>query len=182
MKRTRNRYHFAIRKVKSEESELRKSNILSQCLDGKIDDVLKSLKSQRKNKQSSNVVDGASDDKSIANVFKNIYSNIYNVHKDGDSVNEILNNLEKEILPSDMQLVDKITPELVKKIICGLKRGKNDVNYCWQSDALINGIVHLAEPLADLFRAYVVHGFVPDIFLLCALTLVLSIFPLLYNY
>ena len=51
-----------------------------------------------------------------------------------------------------------------------MRSGKNDVNYSWHSDALIKGIDHLAEPLADLFRAYIVHGFVPDVFLLCALT------------
>ena len=171
MKHTRNKYHHAIRKVKRQESELRKSSFLSDCMDGKINNIFQNIKGQRvKNKCSSNIVDGATDEPAIADVFKTSYKNIYNIHNDKDEVEDILSGLNNSISHDHVALLDKVTPDLVKSIINKLSANKNDVNYSWQSDGLKYGIESLAEPLADLFQASLVHGCISKVFLLCALT------------
>ena len=84
MKHTCNKYHYAIRKARKEESQIRKSKFLQDCLSGKVNDVLENIKQQRKCGCRSNMVDNATDEKSIAQTFKNIYSDIYNTHNDNE--------------------------------------------------------------------------------------------------
>ena len=43
MKSTRNKYHYAIRKVKRQESEIRKNKMLQECLNGNINNILKHI-------------------------------------------------------------------------------------------------------------------------------------------
>ena len=57
-----------------------------------------------------------------------------------------------------------------RTLICKLSSHKNDENYVWQSDALKQGVDLVAEPLSDLFKAFLTHGCVPKLFLQCALT------------
>ena len=171
MKHTRNKYHHAIRKVKRLESELRKSSFLSDCENGKIKNIFQNIKCQRnKNKCTSNIVDGATDEPSIADVFKTSYKNIYNTHNDKAEVEEILSGLNNSISQENTDLLDSVSPDLVKSIIKKLSAHKNDVNFSWQSDGLKYGVDALAEPLADLFKASLVHGCISKVFLLCALT------------
>ena len=75
-----------------------------------------------------------------------------------------------DIAPSDVSEIDKISSELVRELICKLSSHKNDENYVWQSDALKQGVDLVAEPLSDLFKAFLTHGYVPKLFLQCALT------------
>ena len=115
-------------------------------------------------------MDGATDDKSIADMFKNIYSDIYNVHDDKSEVEQILINLDHSISQSDVSLIDAVTPDLVKSIISKLSANKNDVSFSCRSDGLKYGVESLAEPMADLFKACIVHGHISKVFLICALT------------
>lgn len=170
MKHSRNKYHYAIRKVRREESQIRKSKFLQDCLSGKVNDLLKNIKQQRKCGGRSNMVDNATDEKSISETFKNIYSEIYNTHNDNSEVNELLEIIDSEIKSSDVLLIDKITPELVKESIYKISSHKNDEHYLWQSDALKHAVDIVAEPLSDLFKAFLVHGYIPKLFLQCALT------------
>ena len=76
-KNCRNKYKYAIRKVKKLESEIRKNKFLDACLNNKVGDILQELKSTRsKNLKSSSVIDGYSNSEDIAENFKNIYANI----------------------------------------------------------------------------------------------------------
>ena len=170
MKHSRNKYHHAIRKVRQEESQIRKSKFLQDCLSGKVNDVLKNLKQQRNGGGRSNMVDNATDEKSISETFKDIYSEIYNTHNDNDEVYHLRENINMDIKSSDVRMLDKITTELVKKLICKLSGHKNDENYLWQDDDLKHGAAIVAEPLSDLFKAFLTHGYIPKLFLQCALT------------
>ena len=44
MKSTRNKYHFAIKKVKKQEEAIRKSKFLQACLNNKIEDIFSELR------------------------------------------------------------------------------------------------------------------------------------------
>ena len=61
--------------------------------------------------------------------------------------------------------MDKITPNLVKDTINKFKNNKNDSEVDWKSDALKIGVEYLAEPLCDLLKAFITHGYIPKVFL-----------------
>ena len=91
MKRTRNKYHYAVRKIKRLEQEIQKSKFLQSCLDGDINDLFKEIKHIRnKNSCNSRVVDGYSTDVGITENFKSLYSDIYNAHDDEEDLQYFL--------------------------------------------------------------------------------------------
>ena len=48
MRNTRNKYHYAVRRVKRHEKDIRNNKFLSACLDGKVNDILQDIKASRK--------------------------------------------------------------------------------------------------------------------------------------
>ena len=65
--------------------------------------------------------------------------------------------------------MNTITPDLIKRLILKLSNNKNDSCYDWKSDALKVGADALVTPLCDLLRSMLIHGFIPDILLVCQL-------------
>ena len=170
MKRTRNKYHYAIRFVKKQESEIRKNKLLQDCLGGKVNDILKQIKSSRKNKSDcSKNIDGVSGVKNIASHFQNIYKDIYNQHNSSEKVDEILADLNSKITANDVSELDKISPVLMKDVISKLHNGKTDVDQNWGTDALKAASDILATHFCNLFKSYLVHGYISDLFLTCSL-------------
>ena len=170
MKSTRNKYHYAIHKVRKQESEIRKNKMLQECLNGKINNILQHIKSSRKTKLGpAKNVDGISGDENISAHFKNMYEGIYNRHRSSHGVNEILTDLNGKMTPSDIRELDKITDILIKDIILNLKSGKSDELYDWGTDALKLGVNDIAPHFKCLFKASLVHGHISQLFLCSAL-------------
>ena len=166
----RQKYKLAIKKVKKHESDLRKNKFLSACLDNKVSDILTDIKAMRsKGSSHANVIDGHTSSESIANHFKEIYTDIYNTHTDRDDLDQFIQENDNMIGQSDVELVDKISPTLVKNIILNFSNNKNDSVYDWKSDALKAGADFIVDPLCDLLRSLIIHGHIPKIFLLCSL-------------
>ena len=169
MKSTRNQYHYAIRRVKQQESKIRKDQMLQDCLNGKINDILKHIKNSRKNKSSyAENIDGISGSNNISSHFQSIYKDIFNQHT-SDRINTILQDINNSIHNSDTQELDKITDELIKNIITNLKFGKSDELYDWGTDALKYGVDLVSPHFRNLFRGFLVHGHISQFFLSCAL-------------
>ena len=170
MKYSRNQYHYAVRRVKNHESQLRKSKFIDACLNNEVSDILKDIrKSRSTNSSHSRVIDGHNTKSGIADHFQHLYSDIYNIHNDKDEVQKFINENNAKIDQSDIDLVESISPDLLKKIIVKLSDNKNDSCWDWKSDALKLGVNSLAEPLCDLLCAMLIHGHIPKIFLLCNL-------------
>ena len=170
MRHTRIKYHHAIKKVRRREAELRRSKFLEACLNNEVSDILSDIKKDRtKNNRQSTVIDGHNSSDKIANHFKNVYSDIYNTHKDSDELNGFSRENSEKISQSDIDLVNTITPDLVKKLILKLSSNKNDSSFDWKSDALKVGVDALAAPICDLLCAMLIHGFIPKILLVCQL-------------
>ena len=169
-KNCRNKYKYAIRKVRKLETSMRKNKFLDSCLNNKVNDILQEIKSLRSpNKKCANVVDGKSNSDDISNHFKTLYQDIYNTHQDqGDLDSFILENNTK-ISQSDLDLLENMTPELVKNIILKFSDNKNDSVFDWKSNALKQGADSLAEPICDLLRSLIMHGHIPQVFLVCSL-------------
>lgn len=171
MRRTRNKYHYAIRKVRKQEALIRKNKFLDDCLSGNVNNIFEKIKSDRKNKASSaKTVDGISGQENIADLFKNIYSDVYNKHKeDNVELSDFLNSLNDKINATDMDFVNKISDSLIAEIISKLHSGKNDVVFDWGSDALIHGVQDLSMHFKLLFKSCLVHGHISQLFAFCTL-------------
>ena len=170
MKRTRNKYHYAIRKVRKHEKLIRKESFLDDCLSGKINDICGKLKMSRKNKTSpASTVDGESGRENVGNLFKNIYDKVYNKYNGQEELLDLLDNINSNISNSDLLHVDRITESLISDIIYNLQSGKSDINYNWGSDALKFGVHELSLHLTILFRSCLIHGHIPQLFAFCSL-------------
>ena len=170
MKHSRNQQMYAIRRAKRNEDNIRKNKFVDACLRGEVSDVLKDLKSSRScNSAPSGSIDGIVGGSDISKHFSSIYSKIYNTHGDNKEVSDFIEYNDSKINASDINHIDKVTPQLVKKVTMTFKPGKNDVEYLWKSDALKAGTDILATPLCNIIKAFLVHGFAPGIFLSCIL-------------
>ena len=77
MKRSRNVYHYQVRKCRRVEEYIRNKNIIENCIEGDAD-LFAEIKKQRKNAANDDVtIDGAAG-KDIPNKFKEVYSNLFN--------------------------------------------------------------------------------------------------------
>ena len=169
-KNCRNKYKYSIRKVRNLEMTLRKNKFLDACLNNKVSDILQEIKTLRSpNSKCANNIDGKSNSEDISNHFKNLYKDIYNTHQDRAELDNFMQENNSKISQSDMDLLDKMTPELIKDIILNFSNDKNDPVFDWKSNALKHGVDSLADPLCDLLRALIIHGHIPQIFLMCSL-------------
>lgn len=171
MKNTRRKYHYAIHLVRKSESEIRKENFLQKCLNNKINDVLKNIKSGRKNKSGpAKTIDGVHGSDNISSHFKNIYSDIYNQHESTDKVKDILLDINSRITANDGVEINKISETLILNVISKLNSGKTDSTHNWSTDAIKCGDKVLASHICNLFKSYLTHGYISNLFLDCSLS------------
>ena len=170
MKKTRNIYHQIIRKVKKAEQTIREDKFINHIVNGRTGNILQEIKTMRNaGKSPTNTVDKKSDPPSIANHFKDIYKNIYNTHNSSVNVEKILDDINSKLSDSDLDVVDQITPALIKRSILKLNSGKNDVHYDFKSDALKLAVDIIAEPLSEILKSCLIHGYFTNVLLLCTL-------------
>ena len=171
MKSTRNKYHYVIRKIRKRDKLIRKQNLIEDCLHGNVNNIFKKIKAVRKNESSSsNSMDGVFGKDNIADLFRNKYETIYNKHSDDFSeVCNYLDIINDQISNADFSLVSKINNTLITQVVNELHSGKGDVVYDWGSDALKHGVQLLAPHLTNIFRSFLVHGHISELFNICAL-------------
>ena len=163
MKHTRNAYHYAVRRAKRNEEQIKNKHLLDHCLKGKSTDVIKEFKKQNhSNQQKSSVIDGHSSDQNIANRFGEIYTELYQRNSSSEALNTQMNDLNSKIDADNFREVERITPGVVYQAIQTLKSCKNDNSYCFKSDAMIIGKDVLTNYLTVLFQACIIHGYMPN--------------------
>lgn len=167
MKRTRNLYHYKLRKCRRTSDTIKKSKLLDACFNGNAN-VFDEIKRMRhtKNNITSNI-DGKTEH--IEQHFKNIYSDLYNKIDDNDEVNQIYHELNSSINNSMLSDVYCISPALVKEATKKLKVHKNDPYFNYNSDCFINAPESLYHKLSIIFQSMVSHGYVPQILLVVTL-------------
>ena len=167
MKKTRNLYHYQLKKVKKNEDIIKKNKLLDACVNGN-GDIFSEIKKIRSHK---NVVassmDGQNDD--IAGHFKGLYSDLYNSVDDLDNLRELKAEVDNEINFSQLFEVDKVTPDVVQKAASNLKDSKSDPIYSFSSDCLKHGPDKLYDLLSVAIRSYLVHGHITTFLLLATL-------------
>ena len=167
MKKTRNKYHYQIRKCKKAENAVRRNRLLDACLNGN-GDIFKEIKSLRK---SSPVVASSMDGKNekVEEHFKEIYEDLYNSVDDKLEILNLLDNVNEGINYTHTHDVGRVTPEIIKEAAKHLKDGKSDPVHLFSSDCIKNGPDILFQHLAVVIRSFLIHGHVTTYLLLATL-------------
>ena len=167
MARSRNLYHYAVRRTRRSRDYQRAKKLLEASLTGEVQ-LLAEMKRVRSgckaHAELPDNVDGAEGEQEVVEV----YSALYNSASTEAEVNTIKEKLEELIRNDSVDEVMKITGEKVKEAAGLMKKGKSDVSEGFCSDAILNGPDILFEKLACVFRSWCVHGTVTPTLLACA--------------
>ena len=156
MVRMRNQSHYAVRRVKKMSKSIRARKLLESSE--------KKIKGSKKDYADlPECVCGVTGETKIVEVFKNVYSELYNSSNTVDQMTELKQLLQSEISDSCLQHARRITGAAA----CRMKPGKSDVSTSYTSDALINA-PDTFDLLALVFRSWLVHGTVSLSLLACA--------------
>ena len=156
MKKTRNFYHYQIKKIKKSENTIRKNNLLNACLNGDKDIFTEIKKLRKHSPVIASSIDGVKRD--IPEHFKGIYSSLYNSVNDRDELSLIQNRIQGKIDSYQLTEIKKVTKNVVKKAAEKLSDGKSDPVYSFSSDCIKNGPDMLYDRLSVAFQSFLVHG------------------------
>ena len=168
-RRVRHQYHYAIRNIKRNTQNVKNQAFLRAAAEGKFQDILKSIKAHRKGKSiNPQVVDNTFGDDNISENFSSIYKGIYNHHCPLNYV-DLAIDINNSVKDQDIDWLKQITPDLIVKLIHKMNSNKNDQSFNFKSDALKHTSDILALPIANLFKAFLVHGHFTNTLLFCSL-------------
>ena len=126
MRRTKNLFHYQVKKCKKAEDQIKKERLLSAVLDPDSDvDLFKEIKSMRKAKTTTaNKIDDKTEN--IEEHFAGIYKTLYNSVDDYDALIEVSEIIDSKISVKSVAEVEKVSPELIKEAIKRIKTNKSD--------------------------------------------------------
>jgi len=168
MRRTRVAYHYAIRKVKREEENIICEKVADAMLRNNTRDFWSEIKRIRSSKSvNSRTVDNESEPINIAKLFADNYRELYTcVPYDVGEMKRISDDIDCLLLSDQMSHECIFTYNDIKSAVSHLKPHKSDGNSGLSSNHIINASDLFFTHLALLFTAVVIHGRVPDSFLL----------------
>ena len=167
MKRTRNLFHYQVRKLKRTEDTISRNKLLDACINGDCDLFSEIKKIRNSQTGVANSIDGVR--VGIADHFKNIYSGLYNSVDDQEELMTLCESVEKKVNMYHIHDVDKVTPEIVKEAAHNLRDSKSDPSYNFSSDCIKNGPDNLFSHLSLVIKAFLIHGKVTFFLLLATL-------------
>ena len=130
---------------------------------------MKTVKLGQKVKKLPDTVEGKDNEEDIAEEFRKVYSELYNLEDDFTALEEMKEALNLDISTErSEEEIDKVTEDVVKKAATRLKPGKGDVSGSYNSDLLKNFPDYFFFLLAAVFRSWLTHGTVTRSFLACA--------------
>ena len=174
-RQTRAKYHWAVKFVKKNEDIIIKyntANYLSKRSFSQFWEIIRKMKSV--NQSLPGIVDGKTTCRDIANKFAEDYSCLYNSVADNE-IDTIRNSLDVSLANSCavgrccMSSSHFITPELIKKAIKKLKKGKRDEVYNLSTTGIINAPEVLVDKLSNILTAMLKHGSSDNMFNSCVI-------------
>ena len=167
MKRTRNIYHYHVKKCKRSEDLIKRNNFLNSCLNGSAD-IFTEIKKIRKSKNNvANCIDGKTEN--IEEHFSSIYKNLYNSVEDRPAVDELYSRVGKMIDNKSIADVEKVTPDVVKEAVGRLNTNKTDPVFEFTSDFIKNSPDILFKHLSIIIKSFLVHAHASYVLLLSTL-------------
>lgn len=160
MRRCRAKYHYALRKIKRHESELRMSKMAVAIANNNSRSLWDEVKKcTKKRKQCAPNIDGISDSKGIAKLFAEKYRKLYNSAPfTEEQYNELKTMLDDKLDVNDA----RITLNDVQLAIKRLKIEKSDANHELFSDHLIYSTDTFKTCLAQMYTSMLIHGHIPE--------------------
>ena len=142
--------------------------MLKSCLNNGAD-IFKEIRKQRSCKQDfTTMIDGESEN--IPEYLACKYEKLYNQVNDKANLKKLELDLKHEISFESLKFVDRITGDVVKKVVHQkLKSGKRDPVVNINSDLLIHAPPNLFEILSQCFKSYIIHGHVSELLLISSL-------------
>ena len=162
MTKTRNSYHYAIRRARKSADLARAKKLFEASEVGSMD-LLQELKKVRKGGKSHadlpDNVAGANGEEEIVAKFRDVYCKLYNSWSSEEEMVDIKQKLAV-LIQSEGSLteVQKMTGQVVKKAVCKMKAAKSDVSGAFSSDALLHAPDSVFDFLALVYRSWLVHG------------------------
>lgn len=172
MKKTRNAYHYAIRKCKRASEHLKKDKLLQSCVTGK-NNIFDEIRRMRKTTDRSPCkIDG---NENPVERFGEVYETLFNSAGDQAAMNKILSDINSKMGVNDLEEVDRITPEIISEAVDNIKVRKDDPVFSFNSNCIKQAPKSLYYHIAEMIKCFLLHGYVSDILL------VATIIPLVKN-
>ena len=166
MKKTRNVYHYAIRKCKRAAETIIKDRLLENCAINRKD-VFKELKKLRHVATNpSEKIDGNDNPKER---FAEVYEKLYNSVEDSKEMNNILDEVEDGIDSESLNEIEQISADLISDIIKELKTNTSDPEFTFNSKCIKCAPTSFHSHLSNIIKCYLVHGHVSNILLLATI-------------
>ena len=159
-KRTRNLYHYAIRKCKKSVEQIKKNKLLDACINGKGNIFDEFRKIRHVKRDLPQTIDG---DNKIPDEFANAYKKLYN------STLKILGNVNTSIDILSLKDVDLVTSDIIRKAVEQVKANKNDPVFTLNSDCIKRAPATLFQHLANIIRIFLIHGYVSKVLLVATI-------------
>jgi hypothetical protein len=167
MRRTRSAYHYAIKHVNRQREDIINERFAVALAVNNDRNFWHEAKRIRDATRSCSCnIDGLSSSNDIANLFAKTYEKLYaSVSYDKLDIDDITDEIHNHLLAVGYSNDCIIACQEVREAIQRLKNGKDDGNVGLSSDYFIEAGDDLAVHIAMMFSAILVHGFVPDDFL-----------------
>lgn len=166
MKRTRNIYHYQIRKCKRAVDIIKKNKLLDACVNGNGDIFSELRKMRNVRRKIPEVMDG---NKNVSVRFREVYQSLYNSGNDRSSTESMLTAVNKEINTTSLHDVDLVTADIVKQATDNIKLHKNDPIFEFNSDCMKLAPLSLFQHLTILIKSFLIHGHVSKVLLISTL-------------
>ena len=166
MKRTRNLYHYQIRKCKRSVEIIKKDKLLDAYVNGKgnIFDELRKI-CEVKNHMA-HTMDGKIN---VSETFANMYQNLYNSADDIDETSKLLDQVNELIGDLSINDVNMVTSDIVRKATKQIKPNKNDPIFAFNSDCLKRAPTMLFHHLDNISKSFLIHGHVSKALLIAVI-------------
>ena len=169
-RKTRLKYHYAIRYVKKEQIRMRNISMGNAVANNNDRELWKEVKKiYGTNNKLPNAMDGHTDADEISDIFAEKYKSLYNsVGYHSHELDRLIKDIEQRIdidCPISSSHAHTITVHEVKEAARSLKSGKMEEN-CLYSNHFKAGSDRLFVILTLLFNCMLVHGIAPDDLLL----------------
>ena len=166
MKRTRNRYHYALRKCKRAAEHIKRDKLVKSCATtgNDIFDELRKLRHVQEDPPS--IIDGNIKPEER---FAEVYGKLYNSIDDKSEATRILEEIEVSITADSLSQVDKVTTDVIAEVIHEIKPKKSDPIFLFNSTCIKHAPKSLHMHLVNMIKCFLIHGHISDTLLIATI-------------
>ena len=166
MKRSRNLYHYQIRKCRRSVHLIQRNKLLDACVNDNGNIFHELRKMRRVNNSVPQAMDGC---KNVSEKFANVYEELYNSANDEEGTAKLLDEVNDCINDSSLSDVNLVTADIVQKAIEEIKLNKNDPVFAFNSNCLKCAPPVLLQHLSNMIKSFLIHGHISKIILIAIL-------------